>query len=178
MDKKCILIGITGSIAGYKIYELARSLRKQNFDVQVLLSKNAERFVSKLSFQEITNRPVYSSEWEEGMLHIDCKNIAELFIVAPATANCIGKLANGIADDLISSTYLALKCPTWLAPAMNPNMYSHLSVQRNLKVLKADGVKIIPPDSGEVLCGDTGQGKMSSIHTIKSEILEWKKRNP
>ena len=170
MSKPSIVLAITGSIAAYKCCELVRSLLKKSYSVQVLMTENAGRFVSKLSLETLTGKEVMTSEWEEGMRHIDLKNMAGIYVVAPATANCIGKFAHGIADDLVSSAYLAMQCPTLLAPAMNPGMYSSPAVQRNLQVLKKDGVKIADPAHGEVICGDLGQGKMASLEDIITGI--------
>ena len=105
------------------------------------------------------------------MLHIDMKNLAGVMAVAPATANIIGKMAHGIADDIVSSTYLATDCPVFVAPSMNPNMYASPAVQRNLGILREDGVQLIDPGEGEVVCGDTGQGKMADIGLIE-EVLK------
>ena len=170
MNRTFIVLAISGSIAAYKCCELVRTLVRKSYSVQVLMTENAERFVSKLSLQTLSARPVMTSEWEEGMLHIDLKNMAAVYAVVPATANCIGKFAHGIADDLVSSTYLAMQCPTILAPAMNPGMYSNPAVQRNLGILKEDGVGIIDPTHGEVICGDSGQGKMASLEEINTRI--------
>lgn len=170
MKKPSIVLGISASIAAYKCCELVRILVKKSYSVQVLMTQNAERFVSKLSLQTLSGKAVMTSEWEEGMLHIDLKNMAELYVIAPATANCLAKFAHGIADDLVSSAYLAMRCPILIAPAMNPGMYSSHSVQRNLKILKEDGVRIVDPSYGEVVCGDSGQGKMASLEEISLEI--------
>ena len=171
MKASSILIAVTGSIAVYKTCELVRNLVKEAYSVQVLMSTNAERFVSKLTFQALSGKPVYSSEWETGMVHIDMKNLASLYLVAPATANCIAKFANGIADDIISSTYLAVNCPVMMAPAMNPGMYSSPPVRRNLERLRADGVHIIEPVDGKVVCGDSGQGKNGTNRRYPETIV-------
>ncbi len=169
-DKK-VIIALSGSIAAYKICDLVRCLVKEACPVQVIMTANAERFVSKLTLQSLSGRRVLSSEWDEGMLHIDLKNEAALYAVMPATANCIGKLANGIADDIVSSAYLAVQCPVMIAPAMNPAMYQHPAVQKNLARLKEYGVEIIEPGQGEVLCGDWGYGKMAPVEAIHKAIL-------
>ncbi|MCB1307883.1 MAG: phosphopantothenoylcysteine decarboxylase [Leptospiraceae bacterium] len=171
-QEKSIVIAVTGSIAAFKTCELVRSLAKQGYPVQVIMTPNAERFIGRVTFQALTDRPVYVSEWETGMVHIDVKNMAGVFAVVPITANTIGKFANGIADDIVSSTYLALGCPVLIAPAMNPGMFAHPAVQRNLSVLRQDGVQILDPTSGEVVCGDSGQGKMADIATIENRIIE------
>ncbi len=174
MNQKTILLAISGSIAAYKTPELIRNLIKKNYRVQVLVTENALRFVTKLTLETLSEEPIYSTEWEMGMQHIDLKNKASLFAIVPATANIISKLAVGMADDLVSSTYLALdpKTPRIIAPAMNPNMYNHIANQRNLKTLKEDGVTIITPEHGMVLCGDEGQGKMANIEIIEKIIIE------
>ncbi|MFN3603686.1 MAG: flavoprotein [Leptonema sp. (in: bacteria)] len=171
--KKHPVIAITGSIAAYKTCELVRNITKQGIPVRVMMTKNATRFVGPLTFSTLTNKKVIVDEWEEGMLHIDIKNEASVFAIVPATANMIGKIANGIADDVVSSTYLALDVPVIIAPAMNPNMYLSKAVQRNLKILKNDGVIILEPTEGEVICGDMGYGKMIDIYTIEKTILEY-----
>lgn len=170
--EKSILIAVSGSIAAYKICDLVRSLTKQGFPVRVVMTKNAERFVGRVTFEALTGHKVYSSEWDDGMVHIDLKNLAGIYAVMPATANTIGKMANGIADDIVSSTYLAATCPVLLAPAMNPGMYASPAVQRNLRQLREDGVQIVDPGSGEVVCGDTGQGKMADIELLETVLKE------
>jgi phosphopantothenoylcysteine decarboxylase/phosphopantothenoylcysteine decarboxylase/phosphopantothenate--cysteine ligase len=117
------------------------------------------------------------NEWDQGMIHIDVKNEASVFAIVPATANIIGKMANGIADDAVSSAYLAMECPVIVAPAMNPNMYKSKPVQRNLKILKEDGVIVIDPMVGEVVCGDVGPGKMAEVQQIEKIILEYHYKN-
>lgn len=171
-DEKLILIGVTGSIAAYKACDLVRGLAKRGLPVQVIMSESAERFVGKVTFQALTSRPVYATTWENGMVHIEVKNQAAVFAVVPATANIIGKMANGIADDLVSSTYLALNCPVFVAPAMNPYMYSSRPVQRNLTTIEGDGVRIVDPARGEVVCGDEGQGKMAEVAEIEELLAQ------
>lgn len=166
-----ILIAVSGSIAAYKSCDLVRSLVKQGFPVRVIMTENAARFVGPVTFQALTGHNVYTSEWEAGMVHIDMKNLAAVFGVVPASANIIGKMANGIADDIVSSTYLAATCPVYVAPSMNPGMFQNAAVQRNLATLSGDGVRIIDPGEGEVVCGDVGQGKMADIATIERELI-------
>lgn len=175
--KKNPVIAISGSIAAYKSCELVRSISKKGISARVIMTKNATRFVNPLTFATLSNKKVIVDEWEEGMLHIDLKNEASVFAIVPATANIIGKLANGIADDVVSSTYLAMTVPVVIAPAMNPYMYSSKAVQRNLKILKDDGVIILDPTYGEVICGDIGFGKMIDIETIEKIILELHYKN-
>ncbi|MDH5656571.1 MAG: phosphopantothenoylcysteine decarboxylase [Spirochaetia bacterium] len=172
-EKKHIIIAVTGSIASYRSCELVRELTKKGYPVTVLMTENASRFVGPVTFQSLSSRKVYHGNFSEEMEHIDIKNLAGVFCVAPATANMIGKMANGIADDLISTSYLAVNCPVIAAPAMNPQMYASKPVQRNLEILKQDGVHIIEPVHGTVVCGDTGQGKLADLEIIEKEILKF-----
>ncbi len=172
MEKNPV-IAVSGSIAAYKTCELVRNLVKKGVSVRVMMTKNAMRFIGPITFTAITNKPVIIDEWDQGMLHIDVKNEASVFAIVPATANIIGKMANGIADDVVSSAYLAMECPVIIAPAMNPNMYQSKPVQRNLQTLKNDGVIILEPIEGEVICGDIGQGKMMDIQQIEKIILKY-----
>ncbi|MBI3395234.1 MAG: phosphopantothenoylcysteine decarboxylase [Spirochaetia bacterium] len=172
IPEKTIVIAVTGSIAAYKACDLSRSLTKKGHVVQVLMTEHAERFVGRATFQAITSREVFGGDWDEKMLHIDLKRMAGVFAVVPATANVLAKFAAGIADDLVTSSYLAMTCPVLCAPAMNPSMYSHPATQRNIAQLKKDGVIFVDPAEGEVVCGDTGQGKMADIALIEKLILE------
>jgi phosphopantothenoylcysteine decarboxylase/phosphopantothenoylcysteine decarboxylase/phosphopantothenate--cysteine ligase len=165
------VIAISGSIAAFRICELVRSLTKKSIPVRVMMTRNATRFIGPVTFEALTGKKVIVDEWEAGMLHIDVKNEASVFCVAPATANIIGKMAHGIADDAVSSAYLAMNAPVMIAPAMNPNMYTSPAVQRNLKQLKEDGVEIIDPTSGVVICGDEGRGRMADLPDIEAAIL-------
>ncbi|MCB1193706.1 MAG: phosphopantothenoylcysteine decarboxylase [Leptospiraceae bacterium] len=169
---KEILIAVSGSIAAYKTCELVRNLTKQGYSVCVIMTKNATHFVGKITFEALTGKPVRTEEFDVGMAHIDLKNMASVMAVVPASANIIGKMANGIADDLVTSTYLAATCPVIIAPSMNPGMYSQKAVQRNLETLKRDGVIVVEPAYGEVVCGDEGYGKMADVLTIQNKILE------
>ncbi|MBE7440260.1 MAG: phosphopantothenoylcysteine decarboxylase [Spirochaetales bacterium] len=171
MQEKSILIAVTGSIAAYKSCELVRSLVKRDLPVSVLMTANATRFVGPLTFEILSGQKVYTTDWDEGMLHIEVKNRARLLVVAPATANILAKMAQGIADDLVSTTALALNCPILVAPAMNPNMYRHPATRANLELLRSRGVHTVGPDGGEVICKDAGQGKMSSVAEIEETIL-------
>lgn len=172
MNKE-IVIAVTGGIAAYKACELVRALRKENYPVSVIMTKHATEFIGRITFEALTGRQVRIDEYETGMAHIDVKNLASVLAVVPATANIIGKIANGIADDLVTSTYLAATCPVIIAPAMNPGMYSKKVVQRNLEQLKQDGVHVIDPSNGVVICGDEGYGKMADIIEIQKKIIEF-----
>lgn len=170
-EEKRILIAVTGSIAAYRTCDLVRSLSKQDYPVQVMMTEAALRLVGAPTFQALSGRPVMKDAWEEGMIHIEAKNIAGVFAVVPASANSIGKFACGIADDFVSSTYLALRCPVLVAPAMNPGMFESPAVQRNLATLVRDGVEVLDPSEGEVVCGDVGRGKMAAVSDIERAIV-------
>lgn len=167
-----VVIGVTGSIAAYRSCDLIRSLTKRGVEVHVCLTAGAENFVGRVTFEALSGRPVYSDQWASGMPHIELKRAAPLLAVVPATANIIGKFAHGIADDLLTSTYLAHQGRVLLAPSMNPGMYASKAVQRNLAQLKADGAVIVDPADGEAVCGDEGQGKLAAISVIEERILE------
>ncbi|BDA79918.1 phosphopantothenoylcysteine decarboxylase [Leptospira kobayashii] len=172
MSSKEIVIAVSGSIAAYKACELVRNLTKKGFPVRVIMTENATHFVGKITFEALTGKPVRINEFDTGMAHIEIKNIASVFAVVPASANTIGKMANGIADDLVTSTYLAATCPILVAPSMNPGMYLHKAVQRNLSLLEKDGVHIVSPDRGIVVCGDEGYGKLATVESIEEKIIE------
>ncbi|EMY77891.1 flavoprotein [Leptospira weilii serovar Ranarum str. ICFT] len=168
---KEILIAVSGSIAAYKACELVRNLTKEGYPVSVIMTAHATEFVGPITFEAMTGKKVRINEYEQGMAHIDAKNSASVIAIVPATANIIGKMANGIADDLVTSTYLAANCPVIVAPAMNPFMYAHPAVQRNLKRLAEDGVILADPSEGVVVCGDEGYGKLAEISLIQKLIL-------
>ncbi|XDD50537.1 phosphopantothenoylcysteine decarboxylase [Leptospira sp. WS92.C1] len=174
---KEILIAVSGSIAAYKTCELVRNLTKEGFPVTVIMTQHATEFIGPITFEALTGKKVRINEYEEGMAHIDAKNSASVFAIVPATANLIGKMANGIADDLVTSTYLAASCPIIVAPAMNPFMYAQPAVQRNLKRLSDDGIILADPSEGVVVCGDEGYGKLAEISVIQKLILDAYKRN-
>ncbi|MGI9325285.1 MAG: bifunctional phosphopantothenoylcysteine decarboxylase/phosphopantothenate--cysteine ligase CoaBC [Pseudomonadales bacterium] len=161
---KNILLGISGGIAAYKAPQLVRDLRAQGAEVQVVLTASAARFVTATSLQAVSGRPVRSDLWdanaEAAMGHIELARWADALLIAPATANCIGVLAAGMAGDLLSTLYLATEAPVVVAPAMNQAMWRHPATQRNVAVLAADGVAIVGPDRGEQACGDDGPGRM------------------
>ena len=170
--QKEILIGISGSIAVYKSCDLVRNLTKAGYPVRVIMTKNAQQFVGKITFEALSGKKVYTDEFDSGMIHIELKNEAAVFAVVPASANILGKMANGIADDIVTTTYLAVSSPVLVAPAMNPFMFSHPAVQRNIATLKKDGVIILEPESGVVVCGDEGKGKLAEIKKIQDKIEE------
>lgn len=182
MNGKNIVVGITGGIAAYKTIEVISRLKKLGYDVNVILTKNASEFVTPLTLEAISNNPVVTdmfkreTPWE--VEHISLAQKADLFLVAPATANVIGKIANGIADDMLTTTILAHTGKKLIAPAMNTNMYNNTIVQENISKLKNLGYETIGPDSGMLACGDFGPGRMSEPEMIAQEchrILSQKK---
>lgn len=161
---KHILLGISGGIAAYKSCELVRLLKKQGHEVTVAMSRAATEFISPLTFQALSGNPVLTDTHEgnggNGMAHINLTRQADVFLIAPASANTLAKIANGIADNLLSNLAAARKCPLALAPAMNVEMWSNPANQRNIAQLQADGVTLFPPANGEQACGETGIGRM------------------
>src|SRR5512132_2360288 len=160
-----IALGISGGIGAYKAVEVCRGLQQRGHDVVAVMTRSAARFVGPVTFEAITRRPVITSQWRPG-LNADIEHIAiadgiNLLLVAPCTANVIGKFANGIADDFLSSLYLATRAPVMLAPAMNSNMLAHDAVQRNLQTLTARGVKFVEPGEGYLACGWIGKGRLA-----------------
>ena len=170
-----ILLGITGSIAAYKIPLLIRQLREQNYEVKVVITTAAKSFVTPLILQCLSNNPVYETlldpESEMAMEHIELARWADVILIAPATANCIAKLAHGLADDLLSTICLVAQCPIILAPAMNQQMYLNSATQDNLKILKQRGVLIWGPTSGEQACGEVGPGRMLEPEEIVALLV-------
>ena len=174
MLKKKILLGVTGSIAAYKTAELIRLLRKNNFFVQVILTKSAKQFVTPLTLQALSGNPVLENMWEptegNGMEHINLTRTADLLLVAPASGNFIAKLANGLADDLLTNLCLARSCPLLVAPAMNVEMFNNIATQRNIETIKNDGIILSGPDSGEQACGEVGFGRLINFESMMLDI--------
>lgn len=170
----CVVLGVTGGIAAYKSAEIASQLKKQGHDVYVIMTKHATEFIAPLTFETLTNHPVVvdmftrETPWE--VEHIALAKRADVFLVAPASANFLGKYANGIADDMLTTTVLATKAPVVLAPAMNTNMWSNAIVQKNVEALKSFGVSMVGPGSGYLACGDFGQGRMSEPEEIVEAV--------
>tara|TARA_B110000305_G_scaffold4895_1_gene4792 strand:- start:841 stop:2040 length:1200 start_codon:yes stop_codon:yes gene_type:complete len=174
MLKKKILLGVTGSIAAYKTAELIRLLRKHNFFVQVILTKSAKQFVTPLTLQALSGNPVLENMWEptegNGMEHINLTRTADLLLIAPASGNFIAKLANGLADDLLTNLCLARSCPLLVAPAMNVEMFNNIATQRNIETIKNDGIVLSGPDSGEQACGEVGFGRLINFESMMLDI--------
>ena len=169
-----VILGVTGSIAAYKACELTRLLVKDGHDVQVLMTAAATRFVAPLTFRTLSRNPVpedmFSApdQWVPG--HVALADRADLFVIAPCTANVMTKLAHGLADDLLTSTALAARAPVLLAPAMNTNMWEHPATQANLKTLLARGVRFVDAGTGDLACGTTGKGRMAEAAEIAEAV--------
>jgi len=171
-----VALGVCGGIAAYKAVEVLRGLQKGGCTVRVAMTKRACEFVQPLTFRALSGSHVvvddYAPDNPDPIAHITFSQTADLLVVAPATANIIAKFANGIADDFLSSTYLACSAPVLLAPAMNTTMWEHPATQRNLERLRADGVYIMEPDAGEMACGTIGPGRLSEPDRIVAAALE------
>jgi len=169
-----ILVGVTGGIAAYKAADLVSLLAQEGAAVSVVMTEHATRFVGPLTFQALSRRPVYTDLFAEGAYdtdHIALADRAEAAVVAPATANAIGKLAGGIADDLLSTVLVALRVPVILAPAMNEAMWNHPAVQANVETLRRRGVRFVGPEEGRLACGTEGPGRMAEPETIFAQIV-------
>lgn len=172
---KTIVLGVTGSIAAYKIANLASMLVKLNADVHVIMTQNAAKFITPLTFETLTNNKcivdTFDRNFSFDVKHVSLAKSADLFMVAPCTANVIGKVAGGICDDMLTTTIMATKAPVVFAPAMNTGMWENAILQDNLKKLEHYGYHIIQPAVGRLACGDTGSGKMPSEDTLLEHIL-------
>lgn len=174
LENRRILVGVTGGIAAYKAAELISRLKKAGAQVRVVMTENAAKFIPPLTLETLSGSRAYIDQFDREfeIEHIALAKWAELFVVAPATANFIGKMANGIADDLMSTTAMALTCPVLIAPAMNTNMWKNPACQKNLQTLVARGVMTVGPESGKLACGDTDVGRMSEPAAIAARIDE------
>ena len=171
---KTVLLGVTGSIAAYKIASLASMLVKNHARVHVIMTKNATNFINPITFESLTGNKclvdTFDRNFEFQVEHVSLAKLADLALVAPASANVIGKMAHGIADDMLTTTLLACKAPILVSPAMNTNMYENQIVQDNLGILKSYGMQIIEPAEGYLACGDTGAGKMPGPEVLFAHI--------
>lgn len=176
MKKPCVVLGVTGGIAVYKACELLRLLQKRGIDVFVVMTQNACRFVAPLTFETLSGHPVAVDTFDRPQTweveHIALAKRADLFLIAPATANIMGKMACGIADDMLSTTVMATRAPVLVAPAMNTGMWENAAVQQNVKTLRARGVEIVAPVSGHLACGDSGAGKLEDVEVIAERACE------
>ncbi len=175
LHTKHLLLGITGGIAAYKAAEVARILVKKDIDVQTVMTESACRFIGPTTLQALTGKTVFTDLWDNrinnNMAHINISRDVNAILIAPASANFIAKLANGFADDLLSTLCLARNCPLFIAPAMNRQMWENCATQRNLVILQRDGVIILGPANGTQACGETGMGRMLEAQKLVKEML-------
>lgn len=176
LKDKTVVIGVSGGIAVYKTLDVISRLRKLGVNINVIMTKSATEFVTPLSFQSLSQNYVVCDMFEDpktwDVEHISLAKRADVFLIAPATANVIGKIANGIADDMLTTTVMATKAKVLIAPAMNTNMYENPILQRNINTLKELGYNFVEPESGRLACGDTGKGKLASPETIVDEVVK------
>ena len=176
LKNKTVLLGVTGSIAAYKIANLASALKKLHADVHVLMTKNATNFINPITFESLTGNKclvdTFDRNFQFQVEHVSIAKKADVVMIAPASANVIGKIAHGIADDMLTTTVMACKCPVYISPAMNTNMYENPILQDNMKILEKYGYHIITPASGHLACGDTGAGKMPEPETLLQYIVQ------
>ena len=174
LEGKTVLLGVTGSIAAYKIAYLASALKKCRADVHVLMTENATNFINPITFETLTGNKclvdTFDRNFQFQVEHVSIAKKADVVMIAPASANVIGKLAHGIADDMLTTTIMACKCKKFISPAMNTNMFENPVVQDNLKILEHYGYEVIAPASGYMACGDTGAGKMPEPETLLAYI--------
>jgi phosphopantothenoylcysteine decarboxylase / phosphopantothenate---cysteine ligase len=178
-----IALGVTGGVAAYKAAELVRRLQQEKLDVQVVMTRSAQEFITPLTFAALTGQKVITDMFSAGgtaapanvesaIEHIAVAQRIDLLLVAPATADILGKFANGIAEDFLSTLYLATKAPVVVAPAMNVNMWDHAATQRNLAILRERGVHVVDPDEGYLACGMVGSGRLASTETIAKKVCD------
>lgn len=176
LNGKTVVLGISGSIAAYKIAGLASSLKKLGADIHVIMTKNACNFINPITFETLTGNKclvdTFDRNFDFSVEHVSIAKRADVFLLAPATANVIGKIANGIADDMLTTTIMACKCKKIISPAMNTNMFENPIVQDNIKKLEGYGYEIVSPAVGYLACGDTGAGKMPEPEELLQYILK------
>ena len=173
---KTVVLGVTGSIAAYKIASLASMLKKQGADVEVIMTKNAVNFINPITFESLTGNKclvdTFDRNFQFSVEHVALAKRADVFLIAPASANVIAKVAHGMADDMLTTTFLACQCPKIIAPAMNTRMYTNPILQDNLKICEKYGMEVIAPAEGYLACGDTGAGKMPEPEELFDYILK------
>lgn len=173
---KTVILGVAGGIAAYKMASLASMLKKQHADVQVIMTKNATEFISPITFESLTGTKclvdTFDRNFEFQVEHVSLAKKADIFMLAPATANVIAKVAHGLADDMLTTTFLACECPKYISPAMNTHMYENQILQDNLKICRNYGMHVIDPAYGYLACGDTGAGKMPEPETLFAYIMQ------
>ena len=178
-----IALGVTGGVAAYKAAELVRRLQQEKLDVQVVMTRSAQQFITPLTFAALTGQKVITDMFgadgtaapanvESAIEHIAVAQRIDLLLVAPATADILGKFANGIAEDFLSTLYLATKAPVVIAPAMNVNMWDHAATQRNLAILRERSVHVVDPDEGYLACGMVGAGRLAATETIAKKVCD------
>ena len=176
MEKKCVVVGVTSSVAAFKAVQLVSDLLKLNLDVEVIMTKNATEFITPLQFSSLTKHQTYVDTFarvaDYKVEHISLAKKADAFIIAPATANVIAKVVNGLADDMLTTTFLAATCPKIIAPAMNTAMYDNPITQANLNKAREYGIEVVEPTSGLLACGDSGRGKLADIDSLIATILK------
>ena len=176
LKNKCVVLGVTGSIAAYKIANLASALKKLHCDVQVIMTQNATQFITPVTFEALTGNKclvdTFDRNFQFQVEHVSIAKKADVVMIAPASANVIGKIANGLADDMLTTTVMACRCQKIFAPAMNTAMYENPIVQDNIKKLLSYGYEVLTPASGYLACGDTGAGKMPEPETLLEYILK------
>lgn len=176
LEGKCVVLGITGSVAAYKIASLASALKKLGADVEVIMTRNATNFINPITFETLTGHKclvdTFDRNFEFNVEHVSIAKKADVFMVAPASANVIGKIANGICDDMLTTTLMACRCPKIISPAMNTAMYENAILQDNLAKLESYGMNVIKPASGYLACGDVGAGKMPEPEVLLDYILQ------
>ena len=175
LEKKQVVVGVTGGVAAYKTVELIRLLVKQGAEVQVVMTAAAQHFVGTATFQAVSGKPVFIDQWDirmaNGMAHIDLTRGADVVLVAPASADFMAKVAHGLADDLLSTLVLARDCPLIVAPAMNRQMWESPATRRNVATLLGDGITVFGPASGEQACGEVGDGRMLEASEMLSDLV-------
>ena len=175
--QKRIILGVTGSIAAYKSADIIRRLIEKGFKVTVVMTREAELFIAPLTLSSLSGEKVYRGAFDQEeaswqMPHIQLAQEADAFLIAPATANVISKMANGLADDLLTCIFLTIKAPVLIAPAMNTEMYQHKIIQENCAKLKAMGVQFIDPVKGKLACGTTGDGHIADVEIVVKSVLD------
>ena len=173
-NKKCVVLGVCGGIAAYKAAQLTSNLIKKGYDVEVIMTKNATEFIAPLTFEALTKHNVMVSTFDKvadrSVKHISIAQRCDVFAIVPASANVIAKVAHGIADDMLTTTFLAASCPKIICPAMNTGMYENVITQRNIGALKELGMEIVEPQSGRLACGDSGKGRLCDLSLIEDAI--------
>ena len=176
LQGKQLVLGVTGSIAAYKAASLASMLKKQGADVTVIMTENAANFINPITFEELTGNKclmdTFDRNFQHTVEHVALAKKAQVFVIAPASANVIAKAAHGIADDMLTTTLLACQCPKIISPAMNTRMYQNPIVQDNIRILKDYGMEVVAPASGYLACGDVGEGKMPEPELLLEYIVK------